>query len=811
MNVAHRIRLSFFLALIGLTLGWSYTVRAQGMWTHWTNSNGVGGMALQGDNLWMRVSNALIRYNTADGSYRRFTLKDGAPQTWIAPFLADSSGAVWFRGDDRIYRFDGFRWESWTGSDSVRFWGANSSLLDSKGNVWIATGTGVAKYDGHRWKVWKRIRDENSEVLVLAEDLSGRIWAGASNGVYRLENETWKQFYRTDNMNGMENWIISLAFDLSNNLWAGTLVDVARFDGESWISWNLDPDFGNHHVQCLLRDKRGDIWAATLDGVSRFDGNTWTNWRAESEMATVVKYLFEDSKGHIWAASQTDAWGQGTKGVFCYDGESWKHWTMGNGLAGDWITGILEDRRGTVWIGTDKGLSGFRDSGWTTWHWMPDMESPGTVLSLFDDGAGRIWAGTRRGVSRFNGSRWEMLMDYPEGRVAAATSAAPLIKDSEGQIWVGLAYWEDQGFGIGGASRFEDPGWTMYTYRSGFDSGFVRAFLVDHNGRLWVGTDRGAARFENGKWAFQNSENDIYSVHTLFQDRHGNIWAGSAKGAHRFDGISWRTYTEADGLASGTVASFLEDSEGNLFDLTSGLFRFDGSRWTQMQGLPDSLVTCMLLDRAGKIWVGAASGVCRLDGDRWTTWKTGSDLGRGAVTSLAVDKDNVIWAGLRPERDAADNQTGGGIARFDGTTWRTWTDSEGLPSNTVTCITVDGANDVWAGMEGGVSRFSAKDTPVSEETAKPSALRISSIQPNPFNSSTVIRFELPEAGRVSLSIYDITGRKVRELISGYQPAGVHAVAWDGCDNAGRAASSGVYLSRVSMGRSVAMGRMALLK
>jgi len=68
---------------------------------------------------------------------------------------------------------------------------------------------------------------------------------------------------------------------------------------------------------------------------------------------------------------------------------------------------------------------------------------------------------------------------------------------------------------------------------------------------------------------------------------------------------------------------------------------------------------------------------------------------------------------------------------------------------------------------------------------------LSEAYPNPFNSVTRLKYGLPEAGLVSISIYDITGRMVQKLIEGNQVAGYHNVTWD----AGLA-SSGLYIVRM---------------
>jgi photosystem II stability/assembly factor-like uncharacterized protein len=82
---------------------------------------------------------------------------------------------------------------------------------------------------------------------------------------------------------------------------------------------------------------------------------------------------------------------------------------------------------------------------------------------------------------------------------------------------------------------------------------------------------------------------------------------------------------------------------------------------------------------------------------------------------------------------------------------------------------------------------------------KPVDYGLSQNYPNPFNPETVIEYQLPEAGRVSLKIYDLVGREVRTLINEEKPAGYHRVRWDGKDNAGQKLNSGVYFYRLQVG------------
>ncbi|NOY60976.1 MAG: T9SS type A sorting domain-containing protein [Calditrichaeota bacterium] len=85
--------------------------------------------------------------------------------------------------------------------------------------------------------------------------------------------------------------------------------------------------------------------------------------------------------------------------------------------------------------------------------------------------------------------------------------------------------------------------------------------------------------------------------------------------------------------------------------------------------------------------------------------------------------------------------------------------------------------------------------------------------PNPFNPTTTINFSIPEKykGRASLSIYNINGALVKELINKEMSAGYHSVQWDGTDWNGQKLSSGLYLYKLNVGKNVQSRKMLLLK
>jgi hypothetical protein len=94
----------------------------------------------------------------------------------------------------------------------------------------------------------------------------------------------------------------------------------------------------------------------------------------------------------------------------------------------------------------------------------------------------------------------------------------------------------------------------------------------------------------------------------------------------------------------------------------------------------------------------------------------------------------------------------------------------------------------------------------------PDSFRLEQNFPNPFNPSTTINFALPEHSQVTLEIYNILGQRVRTLIAGQShEVGSHNVIWDGRNDSGMLAVSGVYYYRIQAGEFSEVKKMLFLK
>ncbi len=100
---------------------------------------------------------------------------------------------------------------------------------------------------------------------------------------------------------------------------------------------------------------------------------------------------------------------------------------------------------------------------------------------------------------------------------------------------------------------------------------------------------------------------------------------------------------------------------------------------------------------------------------------------------------------------------------------------------------------------------------VESSNALPYGYALYQNSPNPFNPMTRIEYASERAGKVQISIYNILGQEIRTLLNVYQSAGLHSIEWNGCDNDGRPAPSGIYFYRLEVNDFSDCRKMILLK
>jgi len=122
-----------------------------------------------------------------------------------------------------------------------------------------------------------------------------------------------------------------------------------------------------------------------------------------------------------------------------------------------------------------------------------------------------------------------------------------------------------------------------------------------------------------------------------------------------------------------------------------------------------------------------------------------------------------------------------------------------------------GLESLWLLDPESMEGLNAQGNAIEQATVQPLQFQLEQNHPNPFNPATTIHYTLSEATHVRLTIYNVLGQPVRELINSGRGAGVYSVNWDGRDSFGKEVTSGVYLYRLKAGSNVSVRKMILTK
>ena len=423
------------------------------------------------------------------------------------------------------------------------------------------------------------------------------------------------------------------------------------------------------------------------------------HWRSFGEKEGLIGgnvwAMVQDEKGYFWFGT----WGGG---VNRYDGQRFTNFTTEDGLIDNRVYTCIEDRERDLWFGTIGGASrydGQRFTNFTTKDGLIDDK----VYDIFQDREGNLWLSTRRGVSRYDG---EAFTNFTSENGLPFNWITSTVQDREGNLWFTT-------FG-GGVSRYDGETFTNFTTRDGLVHNAVWAGLLDRDGNLWFGTyGGGVSRFDGKRWTNFTIEDGLKDlmIWDLFQDGDGNIWAATVGGVSRYDPYvelgesekAWKTFTAEDGLVANWVQSISQDRDGFLwFGTAAGISQYEEKefiRFSSEEGLASNQIQLegIAQDREGNLWFGG-KGASRYDGKTFTTFTNADGLIHDLVHSILQDHDGKLWFGTEE-----------GISQYDGKTFTSFTQADGLGGNKVWSMLEDRDGNLWFGtMGGGVSRYDGR-------------------------------------------------------------------------------------------------------
>ncbi len=674
----------------------------------------------------------------------------------------------------------------------------------------------------------------SKEIFSIAALPDGRILAGCEKSMHAFDGSRWKKTAFGTAALPRHDWFFSdsrgrLYFLADNRLVIWEDGHLIRYD-----------DIVLYEPLATAEAPDGAIWFGCYNyngsGVYRFENGAMERLHEGRARSVAV-----DTQGNVWAS----VIGPDTPDMrlLSRTGGSWRERTgelnpilpvINNNLR------VFAAPDGAVWI-TNEGSTGtLRNGSWT--FVKPGSGTVPVVLSF--DRSGRVWGYTLQTLYLFGS----------DGKWSASRTYVSLLPDESGFIAATeSAVYTFDGFLV---YKYENSKWTAI--ESPYDLGSDRVSSIEYmdDGTIVCGHATrgmpydsrehcGISIFNGVEWRNFSEVNDTTKFADIYQVKRapdGDIFVYSGDGYYTFDG---KTFAYLDSLVMFDVTDVAWDSSGKMWVTTNrGLINykypdFDMYPAPQMMN-PWYGVYNLCIDDEGYLYMQAIHGhVLYTDREMW--YILISDNGH-SITDIAVQGDGTVWAARLTDlsRWSRDYGEFTSVVDFPDTNrlvsidslGRIWSSSYGktgyLENEKFVTIPelANSASDVIAYADDGRIALNSFDRTRSEysgfyefvpstvgvhESDRPSAYLSSRAYPNPFNASITLEFDLPVPSQAKVTLYTVTGQRVRILADRWLPAGSHRIRWDGSSGDGSHLSSGLYLYRIDAGVRTATGKMLLVK
>lgn len=580
--------------------------------------------------------------------------------------------------------------------------GSVSTIIqDSNGYMWIGTGDGLNRYNGYKFKIYKY--SENNEDSIsgniikdIKEDDEGNIWVGTTTGLNKIDVETNKITRYLPNKNGctISNYSIKkIMISKSGEILVGTDDGLNKYDKKNdnferiYNTSNEDYSLTNQEIYSLTEDINGNYWIGTKDGLNKIDKKT----------GKVEKYL-EDKNDE-------------------------------NSISFNFIYSLYADDLGYLWIGTYYGgLNKLNlETGKIEKFINGDKSGlPGALIrDVIRDDKGIVWVATDCGFSKLIDETNKFLTyktnEYDSGSIISNDILSICI-DKSGSIWLG------SGNGI----SFFNPENSFNYYKfnpfngNSLSSNCISGIYEDKDGLLWVGTVYDGLNIidrKNNKVTRINSKQDYEGELTInnnmIRDITGidnEVWIGTERSLNKYDKDTGKitSYEEKDGLRNSDVRALKIDRDGVLWIGTlNGLFSFDRKRkFTDYSKILNNAgIECLEFrdiyeDVDGVLWIstGVEDGLIRFNKnnneiktyDIFNRDKSANNNNYGLILTINADNKDNIWIG-----------TDNGLMKFNKNTeeYTKYNESNGLPNNFIYGILFEDDKNLWVSTNNGISKF----------------------------------------------------------------------------------------------------------
>ncbi len=471
---------------------------------------------LQDGTIWGATTTGLLKkYNASTNSFYDFDMFSHSPKTsskWIEKIYASTDGNILIGTMNHGLKI--FNTKDSTYRDIISYNDDNTEIFirdflqSSPNEYWIATESGIFIYN-----------DQTGKILNLKKHY---------NNPYSIS----------------DNAIYTLCKDKEGGIWSGTYFGGINYYPKQYYSFEkYFPDYSKNAisgnaVREICEDMNGKLWIGTEDGgLNVFDKQTG-NFKKFSPSGKKTDITYFNIHGllckgkELWIGTfehGLDIMDINTQAVL-------RHYAAGPGpnqLKSNFIVSLYQTKKGTIYIGTSRGLYRYNDQK-DNFIFIKEIPDYTFVHSITEDHFGNLWISTfGRGLFCYNpfSNQVENFLFQPNNKKGLGSNMVTSVyEDSDNRIWVAT-----EG---GGLCLMNDDHatFTAYSTKQGFSSNTAFKVLEDEKKNLWVTTTKGLVCFNPATSSIKiytkanGLLNDQFNYNSGFKDSTGKMYFGSVKG-----------------------------------------------------------------------------------------------------------------------------------------------------------------------------------------------------------------------------------------------------------------------------------------
>lgn len=361
----------------------------------------------------------------------------GLADVEVVSVLVEGSGALWLAAAGELIYWDGLKAVRYPHPAAIGRSPLTRLCRDIKGRIW------ALQFSPGRVVRFERDRGEfnaygpsdgltDADIRCLFPDREGSIWIGTgSGGLNQMVLLPFSTVLST-NAQGRKNEVFSIAPGRQGRIWFGessglTVYDNGRFTTFTNTTKNWHHQY-SHGTRSVSEDHAGAIWfGVDREGLQVLEHGEFRRVLGpgvERGESWSINSLYEDLDGRLWVGSPT--------GLFCRENGQFKQYTVRDGLADDYVIGILQAPDGALWIGSySGGLHRFQDGQFRVYT-VKDGLLANQIAPLVVEADGTVWAGTQKGLNRIRGNQIDSVT--PQHGLHHHEAGA-LVDDQRGYYW----------------------------------------------------------------------------------------------------------------------------------------------------------------------------------------------------------------------------------------------------------------------------------------------------------------------------------------------------------------------------------------